>query len=129
MTAPAPEPEQLDLTLKAPEPDACVLEFIRILEQQTIWLTAYQLLPILGLAVTDSNKRHLRAWANASGGKILSGQSGYRHIDHATVEEVAHAANWLEHQAREMGDRARAIRRCASKRLAAPKPKPATIIP
>jgi DNA adenine methylase len=56
-------------------------------------------------------KRQLRELANASDGKIISGQRGYRHIRHATLEEIEHAANWLEHQAVQMGERARSIRR------------------
>ena len=58
------------------------------------------------------NDRSLRAIAAASDGRIISGQRGYRLNDRsATVEEIDHAATWLEAQAREMLKRAAAIRR------------------
>ena len=62
-------------------------------------------------SLSNWNERHLRAIANASDGEIISGQRGYCHIENATLDEIDHAANWLEHQAKVMGDRARAIRR------------------
>jgi len=46
---------------------------------------------------------------------IISGQRGYKHIAHATPEEINHAANWLESQAKKMSERACAIRRNAHK--------------
>jgi hypothetical protein len=91
--------------------DASLPTILAILDQETDWLTAAQLLVKLGEAPTDSKKRQLRELANASDGKIISGQRGYRHIRHATLEEIEHAANWLEHQAVQMGARARSIRR------------------
>jgi hypothetical protein len=91
--------------------DESVATIIAILDQETDWLTAAQLLQKIGEAPTDSKKRQLREIANASQGKIISGQKGYRHIRHATPEEILHAAAWLEHQAVEMGERAKAIRR------------------
>jgi len=42
---------------------------------------------------------------------IISGQHGYKHIKHATIEEIGHAANWLESQAKKMSDLACAIRK------------------
>jgi hypothetical protein len=89
--------------------DASLPTILAILDQETDWLTAAQLLVKLGEAPTDSKKRQLRELANASDGKIISGQRGYRHIRHATPDEITHAAHWLRHQAKEMDTRATAI--------------------
>lgn len=55
--------------------------------------------------------RKIRAVANASEGQIISGQSGYKLTNQATIEEIEHAANWLRHQASEMTHRALQIDR------------------
>lgn len=57
------------------------------------------------------NERRLRAVANASGGRVISGQRGYKLTRLATIEEVQHAAAWLRHQAHEMQRRAMEIDR------------------
>lgn len=114
MTAPL----QSELTFANEVPaDESVALAISILDQQQGWLTAAQLLVKLGAAPSESNKRKLRDVANSSQGKIISGQKGYKHIKHATNEEVHHAACWLEHQAKEMGERAASIRRMYHKLL------------
>lgn len=102
---------QPELCLATPPPDATIETVIAVLDQESDWLTAAQLLVKLSEAPTESNKRKLRVIANASAGKIISGQQGYRHIRHATLDEIIHAETWLEHQAKEMGERARSIRR------------------
>ena len=68
---------------------------------------------LAGRPVTESNRRMLRAIAEASAGWILSGQRGYKHMVHASAEEVDHAAAWLERQAQKMSRRACALRRRA----------------
>lgn len=55
--------------------------------------------------------RTIRALAASSDGQILSGQRGYKLTRQATPEELHHATHWLESQAREMSNRACAIRR------------------
>lgn len=70
------------------------------------WMTAREL---LGLQV-GRTERQLRAMAAASQGQIISGQRGYARTDQASVEDVNHAAAWLESQAKSMQARARAIR-------------------
>ncbi len=77
------------------------------------WMTAAQLVgthdwnDVQARAWTD---RDLRAIAAASQGQIISGQRGYARTDQASVEDVNHAAAWLESQAKSMQARARAIR-------------------
>jgi hypothetical protein len=75
------------------------------------WLRAKQLLASHGF-----NDRELRALANASEGRIVSGQKGYALIESVTVEEANHAAAWIERQARQMAKRATEIRRAMQRR-------------
>lgn len=101
---------ELPLANETP-PDESVDLLIAVLDQSTGWLNAEELCVKLGSKPTDTNKRKIRNLANASTGKIISGQKGYKHIRHATPEEITHAANWLRHQAKEMDDRAAQILR------------------
>lgn len=55
-------------------------------------------------------RRKLQSVAHASKGAIISGQRGYKLFSQATPEEREHAANWLDSQASDMKERARAIR-------------------
>ncbi len=82
---------------------------VALLESLRRWVTARRLAVFV-------NDRTLRALANASGGRIITGQRGYKAARHATPEEIAHSANWLEHQGKEMVQRARGIRRMSVKR-------------
>jgi hypothetical protein len=66
------------------------------------WITAAVLLPQIGKAVTESNKRWLRAIADASRGRIAGGQHGYKLIAKMTNEEYQHWRNWMTHQSDEM---------------------------
>ncbi len=77
------------------------------------WQTAKQ------LSQYGWTDRKLRAVANASKGRVISGQHGYALIESATVDEANHAAAWLERQAAEMQRRARDIRKAMHKRTEA----------
>lgn len=66
------------------------------------WATAKELAQI-------ASERRLRAIANASRGRIIGGQLGYKLSALATIDEIKHACNWLRHQARLMMDRANEI--------------------
>lgn len=74
------------------------------LSNRADWITARELTTRTGLG-----DRVLRAIANESNGKIISGQRGYKLTRIADPDEVLHAANWLRHQANEMTRRANAI--------------------
>lgn len=100
---------QFELTLADPPLDESVDTVVAVLDQQIGWLNAGELCVKIGSQPTDTNKRKIRNIANASQGKIISGQKGYKHIRHATPEEITHAANWLRHQAKEMDQRATEI--------------------
>jgi len=96
------------------DPNVVWLE--KFLLEQHAWATAVQILERVNYPTTDSNKRWLRQLASASDW-ILSGQKGYRHLQHATTEEVQHAAAWLESQGKLMSERACRIRRNAHRIL------------
>src|SRR5690242_12069544 len=94
-----PQPDLFEQPRHAGDADTVWLE--SVLKAVQGWLTAEHILYHLGRATTDSNKRWLRELASQSQW-IISGQRGYKHIEHATAEEIEHAANWLESQAKKM---------------------------
>ena len=63
------------------------------------------------LCALGYEERHLRAIAEASDGRIITGQRGYSLIESNTPEEIDRAASWLESQGRKMLSRGAAIRR------------------
>ena len=79
------------------------------------WQTSTELLALIGRAGED-HRRWLRQLASASEW-IISGQRGYKHLDHATLDEINHAANWLESQAKKMSDRACTLRRNSHRKI------------
>lgn len=97
---------QLDLpmTQKAPETEQGDVDALCAHLQGQGWIKAGE--------IPDWNERYIRALANASKGRIISGQLGYKLTKEATAEECAHAENWLRHQAKAMMDRAMAIKVC-----------------
>jgi hypothetical protein len=77
------------------------------------WMTARDLiLTTRGQA----HERLLRELASASPA-IITGQKGYKHIEHATAAEIAHASDWLISQGQKMIARGITIRRSAHRRL------------
>jgi len=85
-----------------------VSDFVARLEPLRSWVTAKRL-------SNFASDRRLRALANASNGKIITGQKGYKAARHATRNEILHSARWLEHQATAMLRRARGIRKAIAK--------------
>ena len=81
-------------------------DLVEILESLYGWITAKKLVSLASWL----DERALRAMANASGGRIITGQKGYKAARWATPNEIAHSANWLEHQAKAMLRRADIIR-------------------
>ena len=69
------------------------------------WHTARQLADATGLP-----DRVARMCAEASEGRVISGQHGYKLTACATPGEIHHACAWLQSQAARMIDRARQIR-------------------
>jgi len=106
---------QLGLFEARPE-DANVQWLEAFLQQRGAWIRAGEILRYHGREDTEDQKRLIRGLASASEW-IISGQAGYKHLEHATPEEIHHAANTLESQAKKMSDRACALRRNAHKRI------------
>lgn len=104
-----PQKDLFDQPRHAAMDDVLWLE--NLLDGAKCWLTAKDIMQTVGGRVRD---RDIRELASASGW-IISGQKGYRHMRHASPEEINHATNWLESQAKKMGERAGAIRSNAHK--------------
>ena len=85
-----------------------------LLDTHKCWLTAAEILDFLGCDDTDTNKRSLRLVA-ATSRWIITGQKGYKHLKHADLEEIHHFCAWMESQAKQMADRAAAVRQNAHK--------------
>lgn len=73
------------------------------------WMTASDIALTIGGRRCD---RDIRELASQSA-NVLSGQKGYKHVEHATAEEVDHAANWLISQGKKMIKRGIAVRKNA----------------
>ena len=82
------------------------------------WLRAAEVCLYIGCKPDEAGKRAVRSGAEASRGAIIIGQQGYKLTALATVEEIRHAINILESQARKMADRAAAIRAAGHRALA-----------
>jgi hypothetical protein len=106
----APQKE-LPFAYAPADPNVAWLE--TLLQGHGGWMTRRDIELNTGGAVSD---RDIRALASASEW-IISGQRGYKHIEHASPEETSHAAAWLESQAKQMSDRAGKIRRNAHRRI------------
>lgn len=111
-----PQPDLFEQPRHAVGADVEWLE--NLLRGSEAWVTSRECITLIGRPVTDDSRRWVRELA--SGSKwIISGQKGYKHLQHATAEEVQHCAAWLESQAKKMSDRACAIRANAHKVFAA----------
>jgi len=84
-----------------------------LLQGAGCWMTAKDIIQTCGARLHDRDVREL---ASASGW-IVSGQRGYKHMHHATTEEVDHAAAWLVSQGKKMIKRGMLLRRNAHKKI------------
>ncbi|MEI8288639.1 MAG: hypothetical protein WCH99_04150 [Verrucomicrobiota bacterium] len=74
------------------------------------WLHADELLVARGDAVDFAGKRWIRAVASESEW-IISGNDGYKHVAHATDEEITHFVNRMKSQIDVMTVRIEAVQR------------------
>lgn len=111
---PAPQPELFAPPRHSEDRDVAWLE--NLLKANKDWMTSTQCIGMLQRPASDDNRRWIRELASRSEW-IISGQKGYKHIEHGTTEEINHAANWLESQANKMSKRAAGIRRNAHRIL------------
>lgn len=89
--------------------DADVAWLENLLRGGKCWMTAGDILLSIGRPQNEDNKRWLRALASESGW-IISGQKGYRHLEHCSPDETHHFAAMMESQAKQMATRAGRIR-------------------
>jgi hypothetical protein len=75
------------------------------LAQAHDWLTAADLCKLLDLPVNETSKRHIRAAAEDSQGKICSGNNGYKLMERCTINE------WLAFKHRMLNQAITTIRR------------------
>ena len=80
------------------------------------WVLARTLCQQAGWPFDEEHQRYLRAAASECP-RIISGNKGYCHEDHASVEEISHCAARLLSQVREMAQRVVRLRRSAHRRL------------
>lgn len=102
---------------KSEPADADVLWLEHFLKQHPAWFTAADLCRSAGWKQNEDGKRHIRQLASASEW-IASGQRGYKHLQHATADEIHRSASWMESQAKNMSRRACRLRRQAHRLVA-----------
>jgi len=73
------------------------------------WMTARDIMLTTKGRVIDRDIRELASESKM----IISGQRGYKHVAHATTEEINHCSNWLTSQGKKMIRRGIALRRQA----------------
>ncbi len=86
MTTFAPSPQKELPLFKVEREDPNVDWFVKVLEGKD-WMTASEVLAQIGQEGTENNKRKVRAWANASGGRVCGHQKGYKLEKAMTGEE------------------------------------------
>jgi hypothetical protein len=86
------------------DPEAAAPWLIAMLEGRQTWTTAADILRDGGLAVSEDNKRWLRAVRAATNGVVVGGPGspGYRHLRTLTSDEFRHFDNQGRSQMREM---------------------------
>lgn len=77
--------------------------FVSFLEGRD-WIVAAEVLREAGQEVTENNKRKVRSWADASGGRVCGHQKGYKLTGSMTHEEY----QWWRNEAIKMADAVRA---------------------
>ncbi len=87
------------------ETDTRVDEFVAWLAGRG-WVTAAQIED-----AKDWSDRDIRAFAEASDGRVISGQKGYKLTREANPDEACQAADWLKNQGHKMIARAVKIQR------------------
>ena len=99
------------LELAPAESDPAGLWLEKLLRESKCWMTAGDIMQTTKGRVIDRDIRQLASDSR----RIIGGQKGYKHILHATAEEVNRWANSLESRARKLSERAIGIRREAHK--------------
>lgn len=91
--------------------------FVEILFVNGGWMRAADILAIVPPDFDGLTDRDVRAWAEAAAPKVISGQRGYKHTDHATAEEIKMFINTMESQGSKMLSRANKVRTYAHAKI------------
>lgn len=97
-----PEPKK---TAKTDIEREKITALMNVLHARRNWIKYKEIRQVLN--ISDRDVRYIAA---SSGGRIISGQKGYRLTQYATIDEITHAANWLKSAGMEMIKRAEEIR-------------------
>lgn len=103
--------QQTDLFTPRVTVDAEASWLEKLLFESKCWMSARDIMATTKGGVIDREIRQVASDCS----KIISGQKGYKHVAHATAEEVNHSANWLISQGKKMIKRGIAQRRAAHK--------------
>jgi hypothetical protein len=112
MSLPRKEPQQELPMFQVDPADPNIVWLENYLLAHQDWLTARHLAVIAGKDDGIEAGRWVRALAQESCW-VISGQKGYKHLQHATAEEVKRFVAWMESQAKKMIERAERMRRNA----------------
>jgi len=82
-----------------------ITALMNVLHTRRNWIKYKEIRQVLN--ISDRDVRYIAA---SSGGRIISGQKGYRLTEYATIDEITHAANWLKSAGMELIKRAEEIR-------------------
>lgn len=102
---------QPDLFTPKPAVDPAATWLEKLLFEGKCWMSARDIMLTTAGRVIDREIRQLASDCP----RIITGQKGYKHLAHATPEEINHAANWLVSQGKKMIKRGIAIRSQAHK--------------
>lgn len=97
-----PEPKK---TAKTDIEREKILALMNVLHARRNWIKYKEIRQMIN--ISDRDVRYIAA---SSGGRIISGQKGYRLTQYATIDEITHAANWLKSAGMELLKRAEEIR-------------------
>lgn len=112
MNATAP---QLELFRPKTE-DPNVAWFVELLFVNASWMKAGEIIAKIPPDY-EFDDRTIRAWAEAAAPKIISGQRGYKHTDHATPDEIKMFLNTMHSQGVKMLKRAQKVRKYAHAKI------------
>jgi hypothetical protein len=117
---PVREPQLEMFRPQADDPN--VLWFADLLFINGQWMTAAKVIEMVPLEFRERSERaiddrQVRAWAEAAAPKVISGQRGYKHTDHATAEEIKAFIATMESQGSKMLARAHKVRTYAHAKI------------
>ena len=81
------------------------------------WWSSSRLLAARGIVPDQNNRKeltHIAEWCD----RIISGQEGYCHINHASADEIKHFLNGLDSRSRKLAERRLRVSKAAHQKIA-----------